>query len=167
MSRLDAFVHRVHAQRACIDAVAAKVDGRTGPVLEVGLGNGRTYDHLRVRFADRAIFVFDRAVEAHPDCIPPGQFLRLGDFRSSIPAYLAELQPPAVFIHADVGSSNKAASMRLAEDLAPSFVKILAPGGFLACDQPLDIPAFERLPLPDSRDDGWYHLYRRSDSPQA
>ena len=163
MSRLDAFIHRVQAQRACIDAVADKVGGIAGPILEVGLGNGRTYDHLRARFPDRSIFVFDRAVEAHPDCRPPTQLLRLGDFRTSLPAYLAEGQPPAVFIHADVGSFNKVASMRLAADLGPSFFRILMPGGFLACDQPVAFPGLQQLPLPDGRDDGWYHFYRRSD----
>ena len=163
MSRLDAFIHRVQAQRACIDAVADKAGGIAGPILEVGLGNGRTYDHLRARFPDRSIFVFDRAVEAHPDCIPPAQLLRLGDFRTRLPAYLAEGQPPAVFIHADVGSFNKEASMLLAADLGPSFFKILLPGGYLACDQPVAFPGLQRLSLPDNRDDGWYHFYQRSD----
>lgn len=163
MSRLDAFIRRMQAQRACIDAVAAELRDQTGPVLELGLGNGRTYDHLRVRFPDRVILVFDREVAAHPDCIPPEQFLRLGDFRTSIPAYLAEGHPGAVFIHADIGSSNKEASVRLAADLAPTLLKILAPGGYLACDQPIVLGALEQLALPDGLDDGRYHFYHRPD----
>ena len=35
------------------------------------------------------IFVFDREVAAHPDCIPPEHLRRLGDFRATLPAYLA------------------------------------------------------------------------------
>ena len=33
-----------------------------GPVLELGLGNGRTFDHLRERLPGRRIVAFDRAL---------------------------------------------------------------------------------------------------------
>lgn len=161
MTRLDVFIRRMQAQRACIDMVAGQLRGLEGPILEVGLGNGRTYDHLRDRFPDREIFVFDREVAAHPDCIPPDRLLRLGDFRASVPAYLAEKQAASVFIHADIGSANKAKSLRLAADLAPTFLGILAPGGYLACDQLIVLNGLEPLALPESPDDGQYHLYRR------
>jgi hypothetical protein len=108
---------------------AARTAGRPGPVLELGLGNGRTYDHLRNRFAPRPIFVFDREVGAHPDCIPAQEYLRLGDFRMSVPAYIAEGQPRAVFIHADIGSANRVKSTQLAADLAPAWLQILARTG--------------------------------------
>ena len=42
MTRLDEFIVRMQAQRACIDDAAARTAGRPGPVLELGLGNGRT-----------------------------------------------------------------------------------------------------------------------------
>ena len=161
MTRLDIFIRRVQAQRECIDMVAAEMFADPGPVLELGLGNGRTYDHLRERFPGRAIFVFDREVAAHPDCIPPADCLRLGDFRVSLPAYLAEGQPESCFIHADIGSANRDASTRLAADLAPSFLQILTLGGYLACDQPVTLPGLKRVALPGSPDDGRYHLYRR------
>ena len=152
----------MQAQRACIDMVATNVGDQEGPILELGLGNGRTYDHLRDRFGDRPIFVFDREVAAHPDCIPPKHYLRLGDFRASVPGYLAEGHPGAVFIHADIGSANREASARLAAELAPTLLKILVVGGQLACDQPIVLDGLERMPLPGSPDDGRYHLYRRS-----
>ena len=161
MTRLDVFIRRMQAQRECIDMVAGQSFTHPGPVLELGLGNGRTYDHLRERFPDRTIFVFDREVAAHPDCIPPADCLRLGDFRVSVPAYLAERQPEAWFVHADIGSANRDASTRLAADLAPSWLRILALGGYLACDQPVTLQGLERVGLPGSPDDGRYHLYRR------
>ena len=67
MSRLDSFIRRLEAQRACLDRAAALVAGLAGPVLELGLGNGRTYDHLRALLPGRDIFVFERAVSAHPE----------------------------------------------------------------------------------------------------
>jgi trans-aconitate methyltransferase len=161
MSRLDTFIRRLQAQRLCLDALADRLQGLPGPVLELGLGNGRTYDHLRERFPGRPIFVFDRQVAAHPDCIPPADQLRLGDFRETLPAYAAEGQPPAALIHADIGSGDKAASMQLAADLAPSWARILAPGGFLASDQPIELPLWTPVPLPPGVDAGRYHLYCR------
>lgn len=162
MTRLDEFIVRMQAQRACIDAAAAWTAGQPGPVLELGLGNGRTYDHLRHRFSQRTVFVFDREVAAHPDCIPQPDCLRLGDFRTSLPAYLAEGQPPAVFIHADIGSANRRASAQLAADLAPVWRELLAPGGFLACDQLVTLEGLLPLPLPAGLVADNYHFYRRA-----
>lgn len=162
MSRLDEFILRMQAQRACIDDAARRVRGRAGPVLEVGLGNGRTYDHLRLRFPQREIFVFDREVAAHPDCVPQPELIRLGDFRASIPAYELEGQLQAVFIHADVGSANRVASARLAADLAPSWLAILARDAYLACDQLIDLDGLTRLPLPGQVVARNYHFYQRT-----
>ena len=67
MSRLDSFINRVTAQRATLNWVAPLVRAMTGPVLELGLGNGRTYSHLRELFPERDIWVFEFQVAAHPD----------------------------------------------------------------------------------------------------
>lgn len=162
MTRLDAFIHRMQAQRACIDHVAAHLDGLEGPVLELGLGNGRTYDHLRHRFAGHPIYVFDRQVAAHPDCIPPDDLLRLGDFRTSLPAFLAEGQPPSCFIHGDIGSADKQKSLQLAADLAPMMFQLLAPGGYLGCDQEIHFEGLQPFELPGGAFSGRYNMYRRA-----
>ena len=60
MSRLDSFIRRLEAQRACLGFVAGQIRDVAGPVLEFGLGNGRTYDHLRELLPERDIFVFER-----------------------------------------------------------------------------------------------------------
>ena len=70
MSRLDSFIRRLKAQRACLTHAAQAIGNDEGTVLELGLGNGRTYDHLRECLPERDIFVFEREVRAHPDCIP-------------------------------------------------------------------------------------------------
>lgn len=165
MSRLDAFIRRMEAQRACIDFAAADRQGQPGAVLELGLGNGRTYDHLRQRFPGREIYVFDREVAAHPDCVPPDHLLRLGDFRETLPKFLTEGRA-AVFIHADIGTANKAASVALAASLAPHLRRLLGPHGLIAGDQPMELPGLEKLALPagiapaGTANDGRYHLYR-------
>jgi hypothetical protein len=86
MSRLDSAIRRLQAQRACLDHVCGLIADLPGPVLEVGLGNGRTYDHLRQSLPGRPIYAFDRQVAAHPDCVPAAPFLLLGDFRDTLPA---------------------------------------------------------------------------------
>ena len=60
MSRLDSFIRRLQAQRACLNEAVAQIRGVEGFVLELGLGNGRTFDHLREICPDREIYVFDR-----------------------------------------------------------------------------------------------------------
>ena len=85
MSRLDSFIARMQAQRDCLNFLKPAIDALPGPILEVGLGNGRTYDHLRSLFPGRDIYVFERTVAAHPDCIPPDDRLFLGEANESIP----------------------------------------------------------------------------------
>ena len=161
MSRLDAMILRLQAQRAVLDDAASRLAGLPGPVLELGLGNGRTYDHLRQIFPGRDIFVFDREIAAHPDCVPPPEFQVLGDFRQTLAAAGARIGRPAAFVHADIGTADAAASARLAADILPDLVALLAPGGLLAGDQPMDHPALEPLDLPAGAAPGRYRYFRR------
>ena len=93
MSRLDSFIRRLEAQRACLDRAAELIARLDGAVLELGLGNGRTYDHLRELFPGRDIYVCERQVAAHPDCVPPADRLLLGDMRETLP--VARVRSPA------------------------------------------------------------------------
>ena len=161
MSRLDAMILRLEAQRAVLNDAARRVAGLSGPVLEFGLGNGRTYDHLRSIFPGRPIFVFDREIAAHPDCVPPPEFQILGDFRETLSAAGARIGRPAAFIHADIGTADAAASARLASRILPDLLALLAPGGLLAGDQPMDHPALEPLALPAGGGPGRYRYLRR------
>ena len=104
MSRLDSFIARMKAQRDCLNFLKPAIDALSGPILEVGLGNGRTYDHLRDLFPGRDIFVFERKVAAHPDCIPPDDRLFLGEASDSIPRAAARLGATAALIHTDLGT---------------------------------------------------------------
>jgi hypothetical protein len=98
-------------------------------------------------------------VLAHPDCIPPADLVRLGDFRETLPKFLADGQR-AILIHADIGNGDKESSLALARDLAPTLAALLAPGGYLATDQPMDAAKLERQPLPAGAPEGRYHFYR-------
>jgi hypothetical protein len=159
-SRLDAFIRRIAAQRDCLNLAARLLAGRPGPVLELGLGNGRTFDHLRELFPGRPIFVFEREVAAHPACIPDAACLRLGDFGDTLPAFAREGQPKAVLAHADIGSPDRARDAALAAWLGPALRPLLAPGAIVATDRALSTVDWPALELPEGVAPGDYFIYR-------
>ncbi|MCF8532559.1 MAG: class I SAM-dependent methyltransferase [Reyranella sp.] len=160
MSRLDSFIARMQAQRDCLNFLKPSVDGLAGPILEVGLGNGRTYDHLRELFPGRDIYVFERKVAAHPDCIPPDDRLFLGEARQSIAAATRKLGATAALIHTDLGTGDHAANMAMGSWLGPALDAVLAPGGIVLANQPLEVKRWQRLPEPAGVPKDRYFLYR-------
>jgi S-adenosyl-L-methionine methyltransferase len=161
VSRLDSFIRRLEAQRACLDRAAALIAELPGLVLEFGLGNGRSYDHLRERLPSRDIYVLDRQVAAHPACIPPADRLLLGDFRDTAPAAARRFAGQAALIHADLGSGDEAASRALAELLRPHWQALLRAGGILVSDQPAAASGLVALGLPAGVAPGRYFFFRR------
>ncbi len=161
-SRLDSFIRRLEAQRACLDWATAAVADVPGATLELGLGNGRTYDHLRTRLsAGREIFAFDRQVAAHPDCIPDADHLLVGDFRDTVPAFAARHGATAALVHADIGSGDAAATAALARWLGPALIPLLAAHAIVLCDQALDAQGLRLQPLPPGVPADRYFIYRR------
>jgi hypothetical protein len=163
MSRLDSFIRRMQAQRDCLNWVAEQVRQMPGPVLEIGLGNGRTYDHLRALLPGRDIYVFEREVRAHPDCIPAADRLFLGDIHETIPCASARLGRNAALIHCDLGTGDRAANARLGEELGGLLDTVLAPGGYAVVNQPLDVPHWTRLPEPPGVPKDRYFIYRAAE----
>ena len=161
MSRLDSFIRRLEAQRACLDQAARLIHGLDGVVVELGLGNGRTYDHLRSLFPDREIYVCERRVAAHPDCVPPPDRLILGDMRETLSAARSWLGGRAALVHLDPGSGDDADNLALAAALTPRILPLLCVGAVLVSEPRIDSPDLAILPLPDGIAAGRYHLYRR------
>ncbi len=148
------------AQRDCLALAAEMIGGVSGPVLELGLGNGRTYDHLRELLPDREIFVFDRQVDAHPDCIPDQAHMILGDVPASLDGALARIGAPAALAHSDVGSGVAAANRVLAEALGSALDGLMAPGGVVISDQPFHVPGWLPVALPPGVAAGRYFINR-------
>ncbi len=164
MSRLDSFIRRLEAQRACLDWAIAAIQDQSGPVLELGLGNGRTYDHLRSRLdGTREIFAFDRQLAVHRASTPDEAHLLLGDFRKTLPALGGRLGPVARLVHADTGSGDEDASRAQARELAGLIDPLLAPGAVVVSDQDM-APAglnWRATPLPSGIVAGRYFIYRK------
>ncbi len=160
MSRLDSFIRRACAQRDCLDLAARLVSNLPGPVLELGLGNGRTYDHLRERLPGREIYVFERRVAAHPDCVPDFPHLFLGDIRDTLPGVAARLGEGAAIAHADLGSGNPAADAALAEFVDAALPPLMKARGLIVSDQKLAPAGCEPIPLPAGIEPGRYYIFR-------
>ena len=161
MSRLDSFIRRVTAQRDCLNWAAGRVRDIPGPVLELGLGNGRTFDHLRELFPDRGIFVFDRRVAAHPDCIPDAAHMILGDIFETLPSAAGRIGAPAALAHCDIGTGEPESNARIAAFLAASLPGLMGARAFILADQAIAPAGWESLPPPEGIRPGRYHIYRR------
>jgi S-adenosyl-L-methionine methyltransferase len=159
MSRLDSFIRRLEAQRACLGYAAVQIRDVPGPVLELGLGNGRTYDHLRELLPDREIFVFEREVKAHPDCIPDSAHLILGDVRATLPEARRRLPGPAALAHLDVGTGDAARNAELAAWLSGDLPPLLADNAWVVSDQALGAPVLVAHPPPAGIAPTRYFIY--------
>jgi len=156
MSRLDSVIRRLTAQRDILDALCA--DLIEGPIIELGLGNGRTFDHLREKLPGRRIVAFDRALAAHKGSLPEGDDLILGEIRETA-ARLAGIG--AALVHADIGTGYDAVDAVTLTWLPGLVAGLLAPGAAAASGLPLEHAALEALPLPASVPPGRYFAYRR------
>jgi hypothetical protein len=160
MSRLDSFIRRLEAQRACLDRAAALIAALPGPVLELGLGNGRTFDHLRERLPGRAIFVFERHVAAHPDSIPADGQIILGDLLETLPQSRSRFAATVALAHMDLATGDVAQSLRLAASVAPLLAPLMRPGAIVVSEPALAVPGWTAVALPEGVAEGRYHLYR-------
>ena len=158
MSRLDSFIRRLEAQRACLDLAFGKLVA--GAILELGLGNGRSFDHIRQHFGPaRTIYALDRQLAAHPDCMP--NELLLGEFGDTLPALARRIGRTVALVHADTGSGDEAASRAQAVELAALLEPLLVAGAIVVSDQDMS-PPWEALPLPAGVAPGRYFIWRRS-----
>ncbi|NIR32319.1 MAG: hypothetical protein GWN84_24065 [Gammaproteobacteria bacterium] len=159
MSRLDSFIRRLEAQRACLGEAAALTRSLPGPVLELGLGAGRTYDHLRELLPEREIFVFERDVAVHPRHAPDPARLILGDFCETLAAARERFEARVALAHADIGTWNEAQSTALAARIAPLLAPLMRDGGLVVSDQPMG-SRWAPLSPPEEVSPGRYYMYK-------
>ena len=147
-SQLEAMIARLMTQRARIEAAIRMVEALEGPVLEIGLGKGRTYSHLRQSCPGRDIIVFDRDLHAPPDATPPNDCLMLGDFLETLPMMVNLGGPQAVLAHADIGSDDDTADAALAREIAAPLVSLMAHQGLVVSDRAMPHPRLQEVDPP-------------------
>lgn len=160
ISRLEKLYFRLEAQTACLAWAFREIEGLPGVVFELGLGHGRTFDHLRKNLPGREIFVFDRQVESYPDCTPDAAHIVLGELSLTLPQAARRFNGEVALAHSDVGSfsaeHNAAMSATVTSHLPPA----LADGALILSDLPLSIASATRLPLPAGAREDRYFIYR-------
>ena len=159
MSRLESFIRRMTAQRDILDMICREMTLNDGPAIELGLGNGRTYDHLRERLPDRRIIAFDRVNAANLRSLPPEGDLIIGEIDETAPSFIGV---NAALVHADIGSGYDDLDKINLRWLPQLTVDLLASQGIAASGVKLDHSDLTPLPLPDGIRPGRYFLYRRS-----
>jgi hypothetical protein len=159
MSRLESFIRRLTAQRDILDMICNEMTLPDGPVIELGLGNGRTYDHLREKLPGRRIIAFDRACAANLYSMPPEDDLVLGEISETARPFIGI---KAALVHADIGSGYDDLDELNLRWLSGLIVGLLASEGIAASGVPLAHPDLTPLPLPEGIPPGRYFLYRRS-----
>jgi hypothetical protein len=159
MSRLQSMINRVIAQRDLLDQIADDPTLPDGPVLEVGLGNGRTFSHLQERFGNRRLIAFDRALGAHKGSHPEGNDLILGEIRETAQAFVGQ---NAALVHCDIGTGYDDKDAITLTWLPGLVVGLLATGGVAVSGLPLNHDDLRPLPMPASVEKGRYFLYRRA-----
>jgi hypothetical protein len=138
-------IARLSAQKAYLEHALALIADLPGPILEIGLGKGRTYSHLHMIAPDRTIHAFDDALRAPAGCAPDTAHLALGDFRATLAAARGRIAPAAL-AHADFGTDDPAADAADARWLAPLIDALMAPGAIVVSDRQLHAPRWSPLP---------------------
>jgi hypothetical protein len=158
MSRLDSFIRRLTAQRDILNSIASQIDHLDGPILELGLGNGRTFDHLRERFSGRRIIAFDRAALAYDHSMPDEGNLILGEIEDTAQDFVGI---GAALAHADIGTGYPDKDAITLTWLPQLMAGVLSPNGIAISGLPLEHGDLERLALPPAVSEGRYFIYRR------
>lgn len=157
MSRLDSMLRRLAAQRDGLNWAADLVAGVEGDALDLGLGNGRTYDHMREILPRRRIWVVDRVLQCHPSCTPPAADFLQGEAEPML-VRLAESGARIVLAHYDFGFGIKEQDVAEAARLSPVIASVMQPGGIIVSGQPL--VGFRQVPGPGSIAPDRYLFYR-------
>jgi hypothetical protein len=160
-SRLDLFINRMVSQRACLNHAADLTKDMAGPVFELGLGNGRTYHHMRQIMPDREIYVFERAVGSHPDSTPPEDMVLLGDVYDTLPQALKRFGPTASLIHADLGGHDRTKNDAFARKISPVIEPMLAVGGLMVASDKMYFKELTEIELPADAVLGRCFIYQR------
>ncbi|OIQ31773.1 MAG: hypothetical protein BM562_06275 [Alphaproteobacteria bacterium MedPE-SWcel] len=157
MSRLDSMLRRLTAQRDGLNWAASAISGIDGDVLDLGLGNGRTYDHLRETLSDRRVWVIDRVLQCHPSCVPPEENFLQGEAEPML-RRLAESPHRVALAHYDFGFGIKEEDVAEAARLSPAIAQVMTPGGLIISGQPL--VGFRQIDGPAGIPSGRYMFYR-------
>ncbi|GLS21609.1 hypothetical protein GCM10007874_46260 [Labrys miyagiensis] len=165
MSYLDNFITRMMAQRTCIDLSRDLIRDVEGPILEFGLGHGRTYDHILQTFPDRDVYVFEKVVSPNVFVRPPEALLFEGDIHETVKTAAARLPRKAAMAHSDLGLRDRDGAVPIVASIIEYLPGLIAPGGLYISNTDISLvhgkvpPAYTELDTPEVPK-GRYFIYR-------
>jgi hypothetical protein len=165
MSYLDNFINRMTAQRACIEYARELIEDVEGPILEFGLGHGRTYDHILQTFPSRDVYVFEKAVSPNVFVRPPDALLFEGDIHQTVRTAAARLPGKAAMAHSDLGLKDRDGAVPIVASIIAHLPDLIAPGGLYISNTDISLvdgalpPAFRPVEVPQVPA-GRYFIYR-------
>lgn len=164
MSRLDSYIARLQAQKVLLEMAAAELRAAgervPGPVFELGLGNGRTFDHLRQLLPDRRIIAFDRALAANPASVPCPDDLVLGPIEETGRQFAERFGSIGALLHADLGNGTAATELELERWLPKVVLALVRPGALVITSTRLVDARLAETHLPPGIAPGRYYTYR-------
>ncbi len=160
--RLSHMISRLLTQRACLRFAHCAIADLPGPILEIGLGKGRTYDFLRTQFPDRHIFAFDRSIHCADDVRPDPDHLIFGELLDTLPEQTKRIGRTAALAHADIGCDDPSIDAPSAAAIGPLIDRLVQRQGLVLTDRPMSMPEWVSLPLPPDASDFPYYIYRVS-----
>src|SRR5262249_6783264 len=135
----------------------------SGWIVEFGLGRGRSYSHLAVRFPDREIYCFDRERSNVPGWGPAPDHILYGDIATVLadPAVHARFRARVILAHLDLawGPSTDARLHRL---IVAQTRDWLLPRASVLSDRAVPLePGWDLVPLPPSDEVDYAHRFHR------
>ena len=161
-SRLDSFIRRLEAQRACLDWAVGAIAACRAPSSSSASATGAP-----MTICARAAMARARSSPSTarwpptPRCIPDAAHLVLGDFRDTLPAFAAAPCRTDRARACRYRLRRRGGDAELARWLGPQLAPLLATGRVVLSDQPLDAadaPGAWRCPTACRRDR--YFIYR-------
>ena len=161
LSRLESTILRQISQKACLDYginMARKVNGH---VVELGLGMGYTFDHLRRSFTARQLYAFDLELFTHKKLTPFETQLRLGDIRETFPRFAKHNFQKVALLHIDIRTNNFKRDTAVYSRVEAAIEEAMAPNGIVVSDRELNLNGFKLGPPLAATQDWPYFLYIR------
>ena len=166
MSRLEKAILRLMAQRALLNRASAEIKAHHRPsdgiIVELGLGNGRTYHHLREQLPGFRIVVFEREPTAHPTSTPPPGDLVVGDIEHVVSGFAARETARAILVHADLGNGYESYDRALEQWLPTAILALTRPDAIVLSSTELSNPRLVSEPVAPEVTDYQYFYYRLS-----
>lgn len=159
MTELEWAVIRIRAQIQLLDWAAQDLLHDEAPrVLELGLGNGRTYDHLRQRLPKARIDVFDREMKGKLSSRPPDDHFFEGELDETLASYVPKGE--TALIHADLGTGDPEHETKIAAMLVDKLPPLARDRCLVISSTELVDDAFAPEPFSDYDRQSRYNAYR-------